>query len=107
MDSDDLYKTIYSTKQALDKKLRIDLACIKESIEDENVKVEWVHGDNMIANCLTKAGASTKDLLHMLEGGTLGFARDWIPYVTDKRLGRTQKIIHTLVYGSLNVVYGQ
>ena len=76
VDSENLRKAVYSTKQVLDKKLRIDLACVKESIEKENVKVEWIPGDRMLANCLTKAGASARDLMRVLETGTLASFSD-------------------------------
>ena len=47
-----------------------DIAMIKEAVEKKTVSdIRRVTGKDMIANCLTKAGASAEDLLHILHTG--------------------------------------
>ena len=52
-DSNNLYQAVYSTKFVEDKKLRIDIAQIQETIEKENAELRWVEAKNMIADSLT------------------------------------------------------
>ena len=70
-DSNDLAKACYSTLLVSDKKLRIDIASIKESIEEENVSVKWISKSYMLADCLTKKGADTSNLMSVLQCGCL------------------------------------
>ena len=70
-DSWNLYQALHSTKMVDDKKLRIDIAQVKESVERENVEVRWVTGDKMIADCLTKKGSNGAGLLDVLKAGEL------------------------------------
>ena len=70
-DSWNLYQALHSTKMVEDKKLRVDIAQVKESVERENVEVRWVTGDRMIADCLTKKGTNGAGLLDVLRTGEL------------------------------------
>ena len=62
---------MYSTKSVDDKRLRIDLGAIKETICKDNVIVKWIRGDLQLANSMTKRGASAKELLTTLYKGKL------------------------------------
>ena len=63
---------VYSTKLVEDKLTRLYIAGIKEHLEDGAiVKVLHVPGTSMLADCLTKRGASSKPLLDVLREGTL------------------------------------
>ena len=70
-DNNNAFKAVHSTSFVDDHKLRIDIACLKENIQAENVEVKWCKGDKMLANCLTKKGASPDSLLQTVSTGTL------------------------------------
>ena len=65
-------QALYSTKLVDDKRLRLDIAAIKESVDrNEIATVKWIHGDEQLANCLTKRGASSHKLMQILMNGYL------------------------------------
>ena len=69
-DSKNLHEAIYSSCLVEDAWLIPDIALIKEAVEQKTVSdIRRVTGKDMIANCLTKAGASAEDLLHILHTG--------------------------------------
>ena len=70
-DSNNLYKSIYSTKFVEDKRLRIDIAQIQECVETEGVKVDWVQSEEMLADGLTKKGAKSNTLMEVMKTGFL------------------------------------
>ena len=57
-DSADLVESINNYREVDDKQLRIDIAKIKQSIQNNGIDAYHVPGNKMIANCLTKKGAS-------------------------------------------------
>ena len=65
--------TIYSEKANDQKRLRAEIAGIKESIElgllDE---VKWVPGVSMLADILTKQGVKSDSLMSVLQKGQMG-----------------------------------
>ena len=71
VDNRSLVESLGSTSLVDDKRLRIDISAIKEIIETDNVTVSWLPGHGQLANCLTKKGASCKDLLEVLSTGKL------------------------------------
>ena len=69
-DSNNLYKAVYSTSLVEDARLIPDIAVAQEAIEQGIVmEVRKVEGKEMIANCLTKAGASSEHLMQVLQTG--------------------------------------
>ena len=72
VDSNNLYEAVYSTKFVEDKKLRLDIAQIQESIAKEKVEIRWIPAGSMLADCLTKSGAKADQLLEVLATGSLG-----------------------------------
>ena len=69
-DSKNLYEAINSMCLVDDAWLIPDVAMIKEAKEQGTVtEIRRLSGKDMIANCLTKAGASAEDLLHILRTG--------------------------------------
>ena len=63
-DSKSLYDARHSKKNVLEKFLRIDIALLKEFIDNKSItKIHYVPSQNQIANVLTKKGASSKELL--------------------------------------------
>ena len=71
VDNNNAFDAVHLTTQVSDAKLRIDIADIKESVQDSDVSVKWCPGDEMIANSLTKRGANTSQLLNLLNTGSL------------------------------------
>ena len=69
-DNNNAYESIHSTSSVEDFKLRLEIACIKENMLKENVSVKWCKGEQMLANCLTKKGASADSLLNVITSGT-------------------------------------
>ena len=71
-DSRGLYRALYSTKTVQDKRLRIDIARIKQMLEvGEVTKVGWVDSSQQLADSLTKKTASSNALLDVLKVGIL------------------------------------
>ena len=59
-DNKSLFETLYSTKMTEDKRLRVDIAVLRERLGNGEIdKVHWVEISYQIADCLTKSGAST------------------------------------------------
>ena len=71
VDNDDLYKSLHSTTLVSDKKLRIDIASIKQTMSEENVSVCWLQSSDMLADGLTKKGADTSKLMSVIQSGRL------------------------------------
>ncbi len=71
IDSANAHKAIHSTTKVDDHRLRIDIACIKESVIDEDLTVNHCPGKEMIADCLTKRGANSQDLLKIITTGSI------------------------------------
>ena len=58
-----------STKFVDDKKLRLDIAQIQESVREENIEIKWVKTHDMLADSLTKNGVNSSNLLQVLSSG--------------------------------------
>ncbi len=71
-DNISVIEALLSTKLVDDKRLRVDIAAIQEFLETSNKhEVRWCSGDNQLANCLTKQGASGYQLLEVLQTGQM------------------------------------
>lgn len=69
-DHEGLYRNIHSTKLVDDKKLRIDLASLKEDLSRKVIdNIELCSTDKMLADSLTKRGTSGWKLLAVLQNG--------------------------------------
>ena len=68
-DNKSLYEAAYSTKAVEEKRLRVELASIRESINKKEISIVWVQTDEQIADCFTKQGANTHNLLGVLNVG--------------------------------------
>ena len=70
VDSKSLSESLYSTKLVADKRLRIDIAAIKQVIDRKLVtQVNWCSSGNQLADVLTKRGVNPSKLLGVLESG--------------------------------------
>lgn len=68
-------ESIHSTKLVEDKRLRIDIAAIKENLSNNDIKdVRSVSGSDQLADCLTKRGASGEKLRSVLQRGSLNMS---------------------------------
>ena len=70
-DSKSLYDTLKTTNVTKDLRLRVDIARLRQMEEKQEICVEWVEGKNQLADCLTKAGASSHNLTDVLEESSL------------------------------------
>ena len=66
-DSNSLHDAVYSSKEVTEKRLKIELCAIRESLEKGEVtSVLWTNSKNQLADCLTKEGASHDKLYDAL-----------------------------------------
>jgi len=70
-DNMSLHKNIHSTTAVEEKRLRVELAAIRESARKTEFKAEWVTNQDQLADCLTKQGADSNKLLGVLRQGHL------------------------------------
>lgn len=63
VDNKSLYDAVKTTNRLMDKRLLIDMASLRELVENNEVSVTWIPTDYQLADCLTKMGASSKKLL--------------------------------------------
>ena len=70
-DSHQLYDAVHSIKPVQDKRLRIDVAILREMIERQEITVEWGTSSEQIADCLSKHGASASKLLATIADGNI------------------------------------
>ena len=71
VDNHSVVENVHSTKRVNEKRLRIDLAALKELVQEGHVNLKWVKSDLQLADCLTKKGVNCLKLLHILQGGEL------------------------------------
>ena len=70
VDNKSVIDALNSTKLVDDKRLRIDIAAINESLSRNEVKdIRWCPGKYHLADCMTKRGASGYNLLEVFHGG--------------------------------------
>jgi hypothetical protein len=56
-----------------------DIAVVKEAIKDKTITaVRRVRSVEMLANCLTKAGASGKELRDVIQSGKFNIPEGWL-----------------------------
>ena len=72
-DSKTLMTAIKSSTGVSSKRLKIDIAAIRETIESGEIKeVQWIQGKHQIADVLTKSGVSGESIRNYVEGGVDG-----------------------------------
>ena len=69
VDSKSLVDNIRSSKLLSEKRLRVDLASVRQSVERGEVSVTWILRSEQLADCLTKIGASSVELLSIFHSG--------------------------------------
>ena len=74
VDNKSVTQALCSTKLVDDKRLRVDVASIQQNISDHEITgVRWVQGEDQLADCMTKRGASAYKLLQILKNGRMQF----------------------------------
>ena len=69
-DSKNLYESVHSSKLVDDAWLITDICIIKDALHDGTIKcLKRVSGEDMLANCLTKFGATAETLMEVLQTG--------------------------------------
>ncbi len=80
IDCKSLFDAVKSTKSVTEKRLRLELSTIKESLNNKQViDVKWVESHKQHTDCLTKHGSSPMKLLSVLES-----TGNWMSSVTLK-----------------------
>lgn len=70
IDNKSLFENVHSTKSVSEKRLRIEVATIKQMIERNEIKsVSWVETDQQLADCLTKKGVNVNKLMNVIVNG--------------------------------------
>ena len=71
-DCHSLKDAINSTKQVTEKRLRLEISSIRELMQQEQIQeVRWINSKEQLADCLTKKGASSLNLLKALQQSAL------------------------------------
>ena len=69
-DCKNLFESAYSTKPVLDKRLRVDIAAIRQMIDRNKIhEIKWIDKCKQLADCMTKKGAPSANLLRVLSFG--------------------------------------
>ena len=66
-----LVEAVHSTAAVEEKRLRVEMASIRESIRKNEIKVEWVNKEEQLADVLTKQGADSTKLMAVLHTGKI------------------------------------
>ena len=67
VDNYSLYENVYSTKNVTEKRLRIDLAILKQMIHEGDLKIMWTDSKGQLADVLTKRGVNSFKLMKAFE----------------------------------------
>ena len=70
-DSKSLYDAAHSTTAVEEKRLRVDIAAIREEIRKRSILVDWIPKSEQLADVLTKQGANREHLLNVLRNSHL------------------------------------
>ena len=65
-DNKSLVNTLRTTKVHEDKRLRVDVSRLKEMIIEEEIELDWIPAEEMLADPMTKRGASANALVEAL-----------------------------------------
>ena len=68
-DSRSLFESAGTTTSVSDKRLRVEINCIREMIKNNEIVIKWIKGEGQLSNVLTKAGASPFSLMDVIQSG--------------------------------------
>ena len=63
-----LYEAAHSSTSIDDRRLRIEMAILREGILKKEFKLTWVSTDSQLADCLTKSGSNPRMLVERITG---------------------------------------
>ena len=64
-----LYETLHTTKSMLDKRLRVEIAALREMCEKNKLLINWIEKQYQLSDVLTKKGASPQSLIETIKKG--------------------------------------
>ena len=70
-DSKSLHQAVHTSKVMTDKSQRIIISYLRQFVENNEISISWIEGNNQIADTLTKLGASPYQLREVLESAHL------------------------------------
>ena len=70
-DNSSLMETLHTTKLIKDMGLHVDIARLREMVQQNEILIEWIDGRLQLADVLPKAGASAARLVEVLESSHL------------------------------------
>ena len=70
-DNMSLTEAVHSTKEVEEKRLRIDIAAVRESIKRKEITVQWIDNKMQLADVCTKQGASSQVLIDVIKCGQI------------------------------------
>lgn len=71
-DNKSVVEAVYSTKMVDDKRLRVDIAAIRELLQRNEISdIRWCPGSAQLADCMTKQGSPGYYLLEVLQCGKM------------------------------------
>ena len=70
-DSKDLYDAVNITNIISDKRLKIEMVVLREMVDNNRIKLEWITKDYQLEDVLTKKGASDEQLIEVLRNGKI------------------------------------
>ena len=71
-DNESMCRNVHSTTMAEERRLRIDLAIIKQMLHNKELSdLQWIPSKDQLADCLTKQGSNPIYLMRTLEIGKI------------------------------------
>ena len=70
-DNRSLTDTLVTTRVISDRRLRVDVARLREMVAEKEICVTWVDGKSQVADALTKRGASSVSLIEVLNSSCI------------------------------------
>ena len=68
-----LYETTQTTKQVLDRRLRVEISALREMSSKNEISIHWIEGSKQLSDVLTKKGASHQKLIDTLQDGKISY----------------------------------
>ena len=70
-DNRSLYETVHTAKPILDKRLRVEIAALREMCEKNELQISWIEKQHQLSDVLTKTRASPKTPIETIQKGKL------------------------------------
>ena len=66
-DNQSLHATLHTSHILQDKSVRVNIASLRQQVNTKEIEVKWINSKRQIADCLTKQGAPSVNLLCSLK----------------------------------------